>query len=518
MKFSYMLLGGAAVAAISLSAVAVAHQQAPEEQAETTQDDMGETTTETQDAAPVEPDTEETETAPAQEDSDETGASAAEENQSAEAEEDEADGGPFPSTYAALPSETVFIENATVLDGRGGLIEDGDVLLEDGRIAAVGADLNAPGGAQVIDGEGRWVTPGIIDVHSHLGVYPTPSIRATSDGNEATSPNTAEVWAEHSVWPQDPGFSRALAGGVTSLQILPGSANLFGGRSVVLKNVPSRTVQGMKFPDAPYGMKMACGENPKRVYGSRNQAPSTNMGNFAGYRAAWIDAKKYMEDQQKAEDDADTDPPKRDLELETLAGALRGDILVHMHCYRADQMAQVIDMSKEFGYQLASFQHAVESYKVADLLADEDICSAMWADWWGFKLEAYDGVRENIPMVHNAGACAIVHSDDDIGIQHLNQEAAKAWSDGRKAGIEIPKEEAWLWLSYNPARSLGIEDETGSLEEGKAADVVLWSADPFSTYAKADKVYIDGALMYDRQDNRMPVSDFEIGQASRGMK
>ncbi len=232
----------------------------------------------------------------------------------------------------------------------------------------------------VLDGTGKYVTPGIIDIHSHLGDYPTPSVSAHSDGNEITGPVTPNVWAEHSVWPQDPGFSRAMAnGGITSLQILPGSANLFGGRSVTLKNVPARTVQRMKFPGAPYGMKMACGENPKRVYGSRNRLPSTRMGNLALNRQTWINALDYRKKARGSK------PPKRDLGKETLVGVLDGEILVHNHCYRADELNQIIDMSKEFGYKVTAFRHAVESYKIADILAEEGICSAIWADWWALR-------------------------------------------------------------------------------------------------------------------------------------
>jgi imidazolonepropionase-like amidohydrolase len=428
---------------------------------------------------------------------------------------------PFPSTYKAYPSETVLIINATVIDGKGGLIENGAVLVEGGKISAVGADVSAPDGAVTVDARGKWVTPGIIDNHSHLGAYPSPGVDSHGDGNEISGPVTAEVWVEHSVWPQDPGFTRALAGGITSLQILPGSANLFGGRGVTLKNVPARTVQAMKFPGAPYTLKMACGENPKRVYGyGRGSvpggAPYTRMGNVAGYRDAWIKATDYKKrwDEFKA---GNGEPPTRDLELETLAGVLDGDILVHMHCYRADEMAQIIDISKEFGYKVMAFHHAVESYKIADKLAEYGACSSMWADWWGFKMEAYDGIRENIPLVHNAGACAIVHSDSDIGIQRLNQEAAKAWADGRRIGIDIPLEVAWQWLSLNPAKSLGIDGQTGSLEPGKMADLVIWSGNPFSSYAKAEKVYIDGALMFDRDDpTRQPVMDFELGHPGEG--
>jgi imidazolonepropionase-like amidohydrolase len=418
------------------------------------------------------------------------------------------------STYQRYGGVLTFIRNVTIYDGEGGRIENGVVAFENGTIKSIGGpDTPIPqDDVAVFDGRGKWVTPGIIDVHSHLGDYPSPGVDAHQDGNEITGAVKAEVWAEHSVWPQDPGFSRALAnGGVTTLQILPGSANLFGGRSVVLKNVYARTVQGMKFPQAPYGLKMACGENPKRVYGGKGQMPSTRMGNMAVNRATWIRAAEYKKKLDKGE------TPTRDLQLETLAGALSGKILVHNHCYRADEMAQVMDMAKEFGYKVSTFHHAVESYKIADMLKDNGVCSAMWADWWGFKMESYDAINENIPMVHNAGACAIVHSDDANGIQRLNQEAAKALADGRRAGIKISDEVAWTWLSYNPAKALGIDDKTGSLKPGKMADLVLWNGNPLSVYARPEKVWVDGALLYDANDpKRRPVSDFELGQPGEG--
>lgn len=428
---------------------------------------------------------------------------------------------PHESTYQPLPSHPVLITNVNIYDGRGGMIENGAILLDGGKVAAIGADLTPPEGVEVIDGEGRWVTPGIIDIHSHLGVYPTPQLNAHADGNEITGPNTAEVWAEHGVWPQDPGFARAMAGGITALQILPGSANLIGGRGVTLKNVPARTVQGMKFPGAKQGLKMACGENPKRVYGQKGQSPFTRMGNVAGYRAAWAKAAEYKREwdayEEKLAAGEDVDPPKRDLQLDTLKGVLEGELLVQNHCYRADDMANIIEVSHEFGYQVTAFHHAVESYKIADILAEEGICSGMWADWWGFKAEAYDAVRENVALVHEAGACAIVHSDSAIGIQRLNQEAAKVLGDARRAGLDISKAEAWQWLSYSPAKALGIEDETGSLEPGKNADVVLWSRDPFSVYAKAEKVYVDGALVFDLNDpERQPVADFRLAMPGEG--
>jgi len=420
----------------------------------------------------------------------------------------------------------VLIVNATILTGTGERIENGSLLIADGRISQLSAGSLKAGDAEVIDAEGRWVTPGLIDVHSHLGVYASPGIKAHSDGNEATSPVTAQVWAEHSVWPQDPGFNRARAGGVTALQVLPGSANLIGGRSVTLKNVPSTSYQGMKFPAAPHGLKMACGENPKRVYGEREQTPSTRMGNVAGYRAQWIEARRYIQDWEEYEKKKNgkkndkngqygkSGPPKRDLRLETLAAVLKGEILVHMHCYRADEMMTILDMADEFGYRVSAFHHGVEAYKIADKLAENGVCGALWADWWGFKAEAYDGIQENIAIVDRPeGGCAIVHSDSAEGIQRLNQEAAKAMTRGRRAGMNISPEHAIRWITANPAKSMGILDQTGTLEPDKMADVVIWNGNPFSVYARADQVFVDGALLYDRNDPaRQAVSDFELGQ------
>ena len=383
--------------------------------------------------------------------------------------------GTYASTYKPLKSENIVIRNATVFDGNGNKFQNFDVHFSDGEIQAVGLRLVAEG-AKEIDGTGKYVTPGIIDNHSHMGVYPAPSVRTSSDGNEATNPVTSEVWAEHSVWTQDPQYKLALAGGITTFHVLPGSANLFGGRGVTLKNVSANTVPEMKFPDAPHSLKMACGENPKRVYSSRG--PSTRMGNVAGYRNAWIGAENYKQQLER-------DPSHRDIRNETLAGVLDGEILVHNHCYRADEMATMINIGEEFGYKISTFHHGVEAYKIADLLADEGICAALWADWWGFKHEAYDMTIANIAIVDQARdgtGCAIVHSDDESGIQRLNQEAAKALAAGRRAGFEISEGRAMTWITKNPAKSLGILDQTGTLDTGKDADVVIWSGNPFSIY------------------------------------
>ena len=426
---------------------------------------------------------------------------------------------PFESTYEPLPSTNTIFRNANIYDGEGNELIDTDLIIKDGKVVAIGIDLPSSSDLEEIDATDKWITPGIIDIHSHMGVYPAPSVKTSSDGNEATSPVTAEVWAEHSIWVQDPQYALALKGGVTTFHVLPGSANLIGGRGVTAKNLQRNTINSMKFPNAPHSLKMACGENPKRVYGNRGQMPSTRMGNAAGYRKSWIKAESYLsklnEYEAKSEEAKELSyKPTRDLELETLAGVLRDEILVHNHCYRADEMATMIEIAKEFNYKITAFHHAVEAYKIADLLAENNICAALWADWWGFKHEAYDMVQANIAIVdqaRNGTGCAIVHSDDEIGIQHLNVEAAKALSAGIKAGYDISKARAMNWITSNPAKAAGIYDQTGSLKVGKNADVVLWSKNPFSIYALAEKVYIDGAIAFDRSSGLEPSSDFDVG-------
>lgn len=422
----------------------------------------------------------------------------------------------YPSTYKRRANPPVLIRNATVLTAAGQELSNASVLFRDGKVVAVGASVQAPSDAQVVDGTGKFVTPGIIDTHSHLGVYAAPGTAAESDGNEATNPVTAEVWAEHSIWPQDPQIPLAIAGGVTVMQVLPGSANLIGGRSATVRLVPARTVQEMKFPGAPYGVKMACGENPKRVY--QNRGPSTRMGNMAGYRAAFIQAEQYRARWDKWLKDKKGDPPGRDLRMETLAGVLRGEISVQNHCYRADEMAQMLDLAKEFGFKIRSFHHGIEAYKVADLLAANQTAASVWSDWGGFKMEAFDEILENAALVTNAGARAVIHTDSPDGIQRMNQDMAKAYYAGIRAGITLTRDQAIRWITANPAWVLGIEQLTGTLEAGKQADVVLWSGDPFSVYSKAEKVWNEGWLVFDRLDPKHQYkTDFNIGQTAPGV-
>jgi imidazolonepropionase-like amidohydrolase len=422
----------------------------------------------------------------------------------------------YPSTYRRRENPPVFIRNVNVLGVDGPEVRGTNVLFADGKIVGIGNDLTPPAGADVVDGTGKWVTPGLIDTHSHLGDYAAPGTFAESDGNEATNPVTAEVWAEHSIWPQDPQMPLAVAGGITVIQVLPGSANLVGGRSAIIRLVPARTVQEMKFPGASYGMKMACGENPKRVY--QNRGPSTRMGNMAGYRSAFIEAERYRRRWDSWNRDHRGEAPDRNLRSETLAGVLRGEISVQNHCYRADEMAQMLDLAREFGFRIRSFHHAVEAYKIADLLARDSAAVSIWYDWWGFKMESNDGIPENAALVQQAGGRPVIHSDDEDGIQRLNQAAAQAMYAGNQAGIPVTREQAIRWITANPAWVLGIDAQTGTLSAGRQADVVLWSGDPFSVYSKAERVWNEGWLVFDRNDPaRQWQTDFNLGYGRAGV-
>jgi len=416
----------------------------------------------------------------------------------------------------------VVLRHATVMPASGPTLEDGAVSFAEGKLIAVGrnADVPTPPGAEEVDATGLYVTPGLIDVHSHDGVSASPSSFGTDDGNEVSAPVTAEVSAEHSFWPQDPNLRRAAAGGITSLLVLPGSANLIGGRGFPVKLHFGRTAAEMRFPGAKDGLKMACGENPKRVYGqNRKTAPATRMGNVAGYRQAFAQAKDYIAKQEaylkKLEKNPDTHdaPPARDLKLETLAEVLRGNILVQNHCYRADEMAVMLQISEEFGYSIRAFHHALEAYKLRDALAKHEVATATWADWWGFKMESWDGIPENAGLITQAGARAVIHSDSPTGIQHLNQEAAKAMWRARDSGIPVSEQEALRWITLNAAWVMGVDERTGSLTPGKMADVVLWKGHPFSFYARAMRVWADGVVTYDQaHGGAVDTSDFELGE------
>lgn len=411
----------------------------------------------------------------------------------------------------------ILIQNAKVYTVAGKTYDQASVLIKKGLISKISTKAIKVGSdVRIIDAEGLHLTPGIIDVHSHMGVYPMPSLDAHADGNEMTNKATPQVNAKDSFWPQDPALWRALEGGVTVIQVLPGSANLVGGESFIAKMNPKTTASEMRFVEAPRGIKMACGENPKRVYGQKG-GPSTRMGNAAGFRDLFQAAKEYKggSDENKLvskkDKSKDKAPKKIDFKNQALKRVLSGETLVNLHCYRADDIATMIEISKEYGFKIRTVHHGLEAYKLKDLLAKEDIAVATWADWWGFKAEAYDGIPHNVALLHAAGGRPIIHSDSEVEVRFLNVEAAKAWRSGAELGLDISEEDALSWITKNAAWALGVDKYVGTIEIGKHADLVLWDGHPLSIYTKSQKVFIDGKIVLDRKKDIRPSSDFELG-------
>ena len=395
-----------------------------------------------------------------------------------------------PATAQSSPAPTdLVIKNATVMTASHGTIQHGSVWLHNGKIAGIGSTVNAPVGATVIDGTGKYVTPGIIDPHSHSALG--------DDVNEATSPVTPSMMMIDAFDNRDKALYQALAGGVTSELLLHGSANMIGGQAVVIKNKFGLSKEEMLFPNAPRSIKFASGENPKRVYGTRNQLPSTRMGNFEVMRQSFEDAKVYRRDwdaynEKLAKGDKDARAPHRDLKLEALADVLRGKLLVQIHCYRADEFLTEEAMAKEYGYKIRAFHHALEMYKVGGKIAADGTGIATFTDWYGGKYEMWDGIPWNAVMSMREGVRVALKSDSNDHIRRLNQEAGKMVHYGGAT-----EDEAITMITLNPAWIMGIDDKTGSLDVGKDGDVVIWNVNPLSTYARAEKVYIDGDLFFD---------------------
>jgi imidazolonepropionase-like amidohydrolase len=389
---------------------------------------------------------------------------------------------------AQAPTDLV-IKNATVMTASHGTIPHGSVWIHQGKIAGVGTTVATPAGAVVIDATGKYVTPGIIDPHSHSALG--------NDVNEATSPVTPSMMMIDAFDNSDRALYFALAGGVTSELLLHGSANMIGGQNVTIKNRFGRSREEMLFAGAPRTIKFASGENPKRVYGSRNQLPSTRMGNFEVMRQAFEDAKVYRKDwddydAKVANGDKTAKAPHRDLKLEALADVLRGKLLVEIHCYRADEFLTEEAIAKEYGYRIRAFHHALEMYKVGAEIAKDDTAIATFADWWGFKDEAWDAIPWNAVMSMREGVKVALKSDSNDHIRRLNQEAGKMVHYGGAT-----EDEAIRMITLNPAWIMGVDDKTGSLDVGKDGDVVIWNMDPLSTYARTEKVFIDGDLYFD---------------------
>ncbi len=389
------------------------------------------------------------------------------------------------------PTDLV-LKNATVMTASHGTIEHGSVWVHQGKIAAVGEQVNAPATAVVIDASGKFITPGIIDPHSHSALG--------DDINEATSPVTPSMMMIDAFDNTDSALYFALAGGVTSELLLHGSANMIGGQNITIKNRFGRTRDEMLFAGAPRTIKFASGENPKRVYGSRHQLPSTRMGNFEVMRQAFEDAKVYKKDwddynakiAKGGKDAEEAKAPHRDLKLEALSDVLSGKLLVQIHCYRADEFLTEEAIAKQYGYKIRAFHHALEMYKVGPEIAADNTAIATFADWWGFKDEAWDAIPWNAVMSMREGVRVALKSDSNDHVRRLNQEAGKMVHYGGAT-----EDEALRMITLNPAWIMGIDDKTGSLDVGKDGDLVIWNMDPLSTYARAEKVFIDGDLYFD---------------------
>jgi imidazolonepropionase-like amidohydrolase len=395
------------------------------------------------------------------------------------------------STFSQnAPPKDLLIKNATVMTVTHGKIEHGSVLVHNGKIAAFGADIKAPADATVVDATGKFVTPGLVDCHSHIAM--------DDDVNEATSPVTPHMMMIDAFNSNDKAIYRILAGGVTTSMLLHGSANMIGGQSVIIKHKFGLPREQLLFPNAPRSIKFASGENPKRVYGERNELPSTRMGNFEVQRAALQEARDYMREwddynAKVAKGEKDATPPKRDLKLDALADVLRGKLFVQIHIYRADEFLTEMAIAKEFGYKIRAFHHALEAYKVPDEIAKENIAIATFSDWWGYKYEAYDAIPWNAVMAMRHDIRVAVKSDSSDFARRLNQEAAKTIRYGGAT-----ENEALRMITLNPAWIIGVDDRVGSIDVGKDADLVIWNSYPLSSYALADKVFIDGDLFFDR--------------------
>jgi imidazolonepropionase-like amidohydrolase len=415
------------------------------------------------------------------------------------------------SQSASAAHHDVLIKNAIVMTATHGNITNGSVYIKDGKIAAVGENVSAPANANVtvIDAGGKYLTPGIVDSHSHIAL--------DDDVNEATSPITPHMMMKDAFDYQSKEIYRALAGGVTTSLLLHGSANMIGGQAVVIKHKYGDSRDEMLFPNAPRSIKFASGENPMRTYGSRDQMPSTRMGNFAVQREALVQAQDYMREwdaynekvkRNKDDKDAkDATPPKRDLKLEALADILRGKLMPQIHIYRADEMLTEIAMAKEFGYQIRAFHHALEAYKVADQLAANNIAIATFSDWWGYKQEAWDAIPWNAVMAMRKGVRVAIKSDSEDFTRRLNQEAAKTMRYGGAT-----EEEALKMITLNPAWIVGVDDRVGSIDVGKDADLVIWDGYPLSSYGVPEKVLIDGEVYFDRSLPGLGTTHYREGQ------
>jgi imidazolonepropionase-like amidohydrolase len=393
-------------------------------------------------------------------------------------------------------AQDVVIRNATILTITHGRIEHGSVVIHGGKIAAVGPDaqVTAPANATVIDASGKFVMPGIIDTHSHTSVE--------GSVNEISLPNTGMVRIRDVLTNEDINVYRQLAGGTTAALVLHGSANAIGGQSQIVKWKWGHPVSEWPIADAPRTIKFALGENPKSSNfrpppGTPAQYPQTRMGVEEVIRQSFIDAKDYLarwdEYDARRKKGETPIPPRRDLLMETMVDILRGKIDVHSHCYRADEIMMLLNLSEEQGFKIRELQHVLEGYKVAKEIAAHGAGGGTFIDWWGYKAEAYDAIPYNVALMEKAGVLTSVNSDSDELARRLNQDAAKAMKYGG-----MSEEEALKLCTLNPARQLRLDHRMGSIEAGKDADLVIWTGHPFSTYSRVETTFVDGEILFDR--------------------
>ncbi len=403
----------------------------------------------------------------------------------------------------SAPTETL-IRNATVLTITKGTLTNSDVLIRNGKISGVGKNLKASANARVIDGTDKFVMPGIVDCHSHSMLDAI---------NEGTLSVTSMARTRDALNPNDIDLYRALAGGVTSLNLLHGSANAIGGLNTVVKIKYGRPVDEFIFPGAMPGIKFALGENPKRSNfnpqpGQQRRYPATRMGVEEVIREAFArarDYKKGWDEYREATSRGEKNliPPRRDLQLEPLVEVLEGKRLVHAHCYRADEILMLIRVADDFGFKIKTFQHTLEGYKVAKEIAQHGAGASIFADQWAYKIEAYDAIPYNAAIMTRAGVSVSMNSDSDERARRLNIEAAKAMRYG-----DLTEEEALKTITWNPAWQLGIQNRVGSIEVGKDADLAIWNGHPLSVYSRVDTTFVDGEILFDRQQDLAGRAEF----------
>lgn len=388
------------------------------------------------------------------------------------------------------------IQNATILTITHGTIDKGAILIRNGKIAEVGAKVATPAGATVIDASGQFVMPGIIDCHSHIGVE--------GSVNEGSVSVSSMVGIEDVVNPDDINIYRALAGGVTAANVLHGSANAIGGKNEVIKLRWGQDAKALRFEGAMPGIKFALGENPKRasrapVAGFEARYPATRMGVMDTIREAFVEAKEYQRTwttyrEKVKQGDKTALAPARDLKLEPLVEILEGKRLVHAHSYRSDEILQLLRLADEMGFKIATLQHVLEGYRVADEIKAHGAGASTFSDWWAYKIEAVDAIPYNAALMTQRGVLVSINSDSAEEDRHLNQEAAKTMRYGGLSELEALK-----LVTLNPAQQLRIDARVGSIDVGKDADLVIYNVHPLSTYAVPQRVLIDGAVYFDRQ-------------------